>query len=381
MKKATITFPHSPTGSIDRVRRNRPTKRSGPGGLALILAAAAVVAGTPIREAEAQTTGPAQIRQVLDQARTIYEEIRPLVVRIGDETLKQRLQNLRAQWVAANGHFQGDRLQMASRLAQRNLDQMRQLAAFLKRLAQRLPYYTRLAEGNRELLQMLRRRVGSGAPPEVVRQLTLASDAIQRGQDARRTGQLVQAFRLMEQAETLLRQVLRHVNQSGLTQEAVRLEIEETDRRIERLAGSENLTREARDALARAQELQIEAKQMAAAGRLQVAVARTLTARTAVRLAVRLSAGALTYDDAAAAIGHAEELMDIHKDLANNAAPQVNTLWTQARRELEQARVHLEAGRIRAALESAQLSAKLVLSAARRAGSIPPSPPPPSPEA
>lgn len=377
----SLPFPPGIAGGRVPGGKPRRTLRAGnrSGSLLLVVAAAVLMAATPIRDARAQATGPERIREILEQARALYEELLPIVGRLGDETLMRRMQALRAQWVQARGHMQGRRYQMASRLARRNMDQLRQLAGLIRRLAQRLPYYTRLAEQNRELLQLLRRRVGPDAPPEVVRELTLAADAIQRAQRARQNRNLVLSFRMMEQAESLLRQILRYVNQTGLTARSVRLEIEETDRRIERLASSGDLTSEAREALGRARELQADAKRLLAAGQLRPAVARTLTARSAVRLAVRLSAGALTFEDAAAAVGHAEELMELNKDLARHASEQIRALYAQAQQQLEQARAHLEAGRIRPAMEAAQSAAKLVLTAARRAAAQPPPPPPPSP--
>jgi hypothetical protein len=344
------------------------------GRLLPVVAAAVLMAGTPIRDAGAQTAGPVLIRETLQQARVLYEELLPLVRRLGDETLTRRMEVLRSQWVQANGHLQGSRLQNAQRLSQRNLEQLRQLAGYVQRLSQQLPYYTRLAERNRELLQLLRRRVGPDAPPEIVRQLTLAADAVQRAQQARQSQNLVQAFRLMEQAETLLQQVLRYVNRTGLTVDAVRLEIEQTDRRIEQITASQDLTPQALEALNRARELQADAKRLLAAGQLQPAITRTLTARTAVRLATRLSAGALTYEDAAAAVGHTEELLELHAELARHPAEEVRTLFAQAQQQLEQARSYLTAGSVRPAMETAQAAAKLILTAARRAGAIPPGP-------
>jgi len=99
------------------------------GSLLPVVAAAILVAGTPIRDTGAQTAGPVQIREMLQQARVLYEELLPVVRRLGDETLTSRMEALRSQWVQANGHLQGNRLQNAYRLAQRNLEQLRQMAA------------------------------------------------------------------------------------------------------------------------------------------------------------------------------------------------------------------------------------------------------------
>jgi hypothetical protein len=340
--------------------------------LLFVVAAAAMLAGTPIRDVRAQHTGPGRISETLQQARQLYEELLPVARRLGDRGILDRMQTLRQQWMQANGHFQGRRYQMAGTLADRNLRAMRQLAVTMQRLAQRLPYYARMAEQNRELHQMLMRRLGADAPEQIARQLTLAADAIERAQHARQRGNLVQAYRFMEQAQVMLHQVLRHVEREALTPEAVRLEVEETEGRIERLQTSEQLTDTARQALERAIEIQQEARQLLGAGRLRLAMARTLTARTALRLAQRLMAGALGPDDAAAAIGHAEELLEIHADLAGHEDAQVRTLMEQAARQVTEARGHMEQGRLRAAVESAQSAAKLVLTAVRIARGTPP---------
>jgi len=260
-------------------------------------------------------------------------------------------------------------------MAERNLRSIRELVITVRRLAQRLPYYSRMAEQNSELHRVLTRRLGSGAPEQIARQLTIGADAMERARKARQAGNMVQAFRFMEQAQLMLHQVLRHVDRDAMTPEAVRIEIEETEGRIERLRSSDQLTEPAREALQRGIEIQRDARRLFGSRQLRLAMARTLTARTAVRLAQRLMTGALGPEDAAAAIGHAEELLEIHAGLARHHDPQVRTLMEQASRQLADARGHLEAGRLRPALESAQSAAKLVLTAVRRATG----PPPPTP--
>lgn len=351
--------------------------KSGTGGFVLILTAVTVMVGTPIREVKAQTPRPDQINELLEQARALYEELLPISQRLGDETLTTRMRNLRAQWVEARGHMQARRYQQAATLARRNLDQLRTLATAIRRLAQRMPYYSRLAERNQELLQLLQRSVGPDAPPEVLRQLTLAAGAVERAQHLRQRGRLLQSFRLMEQADNTLRQVLRYVDRSGLSPESVQREIEETGRRIERLEGAADLVEPAREALERAKASQAEAGRLLAAGDLRQALAHTLTARTALRLASRLTTGSLTSEDVAAAIGHCEELMEVHSELANSTVPAVRSLWQQAGRQLDRARSRLDAGRLRPALEAAQTASKLIVNAARKAGGPPPPQPPP----
>jgi hypothetical protein len=350
--------------------------RSWFGGFTLALTATAIAVGTPIHEVQAQPTDPGQITEILEQARQIYEELLPVAQRLRDAALTTRIRSLRTQWLEARGHLQGRRYRQAGLLAKRNLEQFRQLATTLRRLAQRLPYYSRLAERNRELLQFLHRSVGPDAPAEVLRQLTLAADAVERAQLAYTRRNLLQAFRLMEQSETLLRQVLRFVDRAGLTLESVQRELEETNRRIEQVAATPDLTAPAREALERARTSQSEAERFFAAGELRPALARTLTARTALRLAMRLTAGALTPEDVAAAIGHAEELMEVHAEVANSKIPEARNLWQQAQRQLNGARTLLEAEQLRPALEAAQTTAKLILTAVRWATTPIPPPPP-----
>lgn len=348
------------------------------GGIALALTATAIAVGTPIRNVQAQPTDPGQISEILEQARRLHDELLPVAQRLGDAALMTRLRSLHTQWLEARGHMQGRRYRQAGLLARRNLEQLRQLATTMRKIAQRLPYYSRLAERNRELLQVLRRSVGPGAPPEILRQLTLASDAVERAQQAYARRNMMQAFRLMEQSETLLRQVLRFVGRSGLTAESVQRELEETGRRIERLVAMPDLTPQASEALERARTMQSEAESLFAAGELRAALSHTLTARTALRLALRLSTGALTPEDVSAAIGHAQELQEMNAQLASSEIDAVRTMWQQAQRQLDQARAHLEAGRLRPALETAQNAAKLILTAIRRAGATAPPPTPPN---
>jgi hypothetical protein len=209
-----------------------------------------------------------------------------------------------------------------------------------------------------------------------MRQLTLAADAVERAQQAYARRNMLQAYRLMEQSEVLLRQTLRFVARSGLTAESVQREMEETDRRIERLLETPDLTPQASEMLERARALQADAESRFAAGELQAALTRTLTARTAIRLAMRITTGALTPEDVATAIGHAEELQEMNSELASSQLQAVRSLWQQADRQLNQARSHLQDGRLRPALEAAQNAAKLILTAVRRASSdqIPPQP-------
>jgi len=202
-------------------------------------------------------------------------------------------------------------------------------------------------------------------------QLTLAADALQRARNARQEGNLLQAFRLMEQCESMLRQMLQQADRA-LDSEAVRAEIQETERRIEALVARGGLTEPAQEALERTRQLQSEARGLAAGNQLRQALARTLSARTALRLAQRLTGGALSPEDVAAAIDHAVELREMHAELARHTDAEVRALWQQSERQLEQARQHLEEGRLPAALEAAQSSAKLTLSAVRRTGAIPP---------
>lgn len=361
---------------MERRHRHRRTKT---GGRRLVLAAALILAAPPIGAVRAQSAGPGQqgqagpeqIEQWLQEAAQLYDQLRPLTQQIGDRTLMQRMETLRTQWVTARGHLQGHRYQMAERLARQNLDQMRSLSTQVRRLAQRLPFYNRLAERNREVLQLMQQRIGPQAPPELQQQLTLAADALQRARNARQEGNLMLAFRLMEQCESMLRQTLQQADRA-LDAEAVRAEIQETERRIEALGARGDLTGPAQEVLERARQLQGEARGFAAGSQLRLALARTLSARTALRLAQRLTGGAFTPEDVAAAIDHAIELREMHAGLAGHDDAEVRALWQQSERQLEQARRALEEERLPAALEAAQSSAKLTLSAVRRAGAIPP---------
>ncbi|MFO7767343.1 MAG: hypothetical protein R6W82_00040 [bacterium] len=352
-----------------------------PGGLVLVLVVTALAAGTPIREVRAQPAGPEQVAEVLEQARTLYEELQPLAQRIGDPSLIQRMQALRSQWQVARGHFQGRRYQVAGRLAQQNLDRMREIASALRRLSQRLPYYDRLAERNREILRLFQQTMGPRAPQEVQRRLTLSADMVERAERARGGGRVMEAFRLMEQADGMLRQMLRRMDRGGLTPEAVERELRETERQMERLQALPELSEGAADALERADALQDEARHHHAAGQFRQALSRTLTARSAVRLAQGLVGGGLTSEEVTRAISHAEEVMSTYSEAASSEAAGVADPWRQARRMLEQARERLEAGRLAPALEAAQSAAKLALTAARRAGLTPGGPPPPGPAA
>jgi hypothetical protein len=358
------------------MRANKNNKNSGTwiGGIAVALTATAIAVGTPIREVQAQPTDPGQIQELLEQARQLYNELLPVAQRLGDESLLTRLRALNARWLEARGHMQGRRYRQAGTLAKRNLEQLRELSATVRKMAQRLPYYNRMAERNVELLQLLRRNVGPGAPPEIQRQLTLAADAVERARRVHTRGNTMQAFRLMEQSETMLRQVLRFVGRTGLTAETVQREVEETERRIERFTALPDIDPQSSDAFERARTLQEEAKSLLASGDLQQTLTRTLTARTALRLAERLSGGRLTAEDIAAAIAHTEELQEIHEELATSEHSAVRSLWEQAERQLNQARILLNNGRLRPALESAQNAAKLIVTASRRAAAIPPSP-------
>ncbi len=356
-------------------------RRAKTGGRRLVLAAALILAAPPIGAVRAQSAGPGQagpvqaspeqIEQWLQEAAQIYDQLRPIAQQVGDRTLLQRMETLRTQWVTARGHLQGKRYQMAGLMARQNLDQMRGLSTQVRRLAQRLPFYSRLAERNREILQLMQQRLGPQAPPEMQQQLTLAADALQRARNARQEGNLLQAFRLMEQCESMLRQMLQQADRA-LDSEAVRAEIQETERRIEALVARGGLTEPAQEALERTRQLQSEARGLAAGNQLRQALARTLSARTALRLAQRLTGGALSPEDVAAAIDHAVELREMHAELARHTDAEVRALWQQSERQLEQARQHLEEGRLPAALEAAQSSAKLTLSAVRRTGAIPP---------
>ena len=363
------------------LRHLKETAKRMPGGLVLILVVTALLAGTPIREAQAQSAGQEQIRETLDQARALYEELLPLAQRIGDPTLLQRMQSLRSQWQVARGHFQGRRYQLAGRLAQRNLDELRKVGSVLRRLNQRLPYYARLAERNREVLRLLQQTLGPQAPQEVQRRLTLAADMVERAERSRSGGRVVEAFRLMEQADVMLRQMLRQVDRRGMTPEGVEIELRETERRMERLQAMPDLPAGAVEALERAAMLQQEARRYHGAGEFRQALSRTLTARSALRLAQGLAGGGLTPEEVTRAIAHAEELMETYSEAASSEEPGVGELWGQAQRMLEQARNHFEAGQLNAALTSAQSAAKLALTAARRAGLTAGTPPPVDPAA
>ncbi len=347
-----------------------------PGGLVLVLAVTAMVAGTPIREVGAQPAGQEQIRETLEQARVLYEELLPIAQQIGDPALLQRMEALRSQWQVAWGHLQGQRFQVAAQMAQRNLDELREMRTTLRRLGQRLPYYDRLAERNREILRLLQQTMGSRAPQEMQRRLTLAADMIERADRTRGAGRVVEAFRLMEQADVLLRQMLRQLDRGGLTPESVELELRETERLLERMQARTGLPEGALQALERADVLQQEARRYHGAGQSRQALSRTLTARSALRLAQGLAGGGLTAEEVTRAITHAEELMETYGEAAASEVAGVAGLWNQARRMLEQARTHFEAGRLAPALESAQSAAKIALTAARRAGLSPGTPPP-----
>ena len=352
-------------------KKNR-NSRSWLGGIAIALTATAIAVGTPIRKVQAQPTDPGQIQDMLEQARQLHNELLPIAQRLGDESLLTRLRVLNMRWLEARGHMQGRRYRQAGNLAQRNLQQLRQLTSTVRKIAQRLPYYSRMAERNMELLRLLQRNVGPGSPPEIQRQLTLAADAVERARGAHAMGNIMQAYRLMEQSEIILRQMLRFVGRTGLTAESVQREVEETERRIERLIALPEMDPRSAEALESARSLQTEAESLLASGELHRALTRTLAARTALRLSERLSSGILTAEDVAAAIAHAEELQEVNKELATSEHNAIRSLWEQAQRQLNQARTYLESGRLRTALESAQNAAKLIVTAARRAADIPP---------
>ena len=343
------------------------------GGIVIALTVTAIAVGTPIRKVQAQPTDPGQIQDMLEQARHMYNELLPIAQRLGDESLLIRLRVLNTKWLEARGHMQGRRYRQAGNLAQRNLQQLRELTSTVRKIAQRLPYYSRMAERNMELLRLLQRNVGPGSPPEIQRQITLAADAVERARRAHAMGNIMQAFRLMEQSETILRQLHRFMGRSGLTTESVQREVEETKRRIERFTALPGMDPRSAEALERAIALQREAESLLASGELQQAITRTLAARTALRLSERLSSGRLTAEDVAAAIAHAEELQEVNEELATSEHSAIRSLWEQANRQLNQARTFLESGRLRIALESAQNAAKLIMTAARRAANIPPS--------
>lgn len=349
-----------------------PYRRTGIGGLAIFIAATMTLVGTPIRDVRAQSPGPEAIRETLEQAQQLYEELLPKAQQLGDPTMLTRLRGIRTRWVEAQGHLQSHRYQQAGTLSRRILDQLRMLSVQVRQLAQRLPQYVRLAERNMEMMQFLRSAVGPDAPAEVRRQITLAADALQRAGQARQQNHYLLSFRLMEQADNLLKRVLRHVDRAGVTPESVQHEIDETARRIERLETGEIGVEAAVEALERARTAQAEATRLLAAGDLRQALAHTLTARTALRLAERLTVRALTADDVALAIAHAEELREAHSDLTESPVQGVSRLMQQADRQLEQARSRLLAGNLRVALEKAQSASKLIMTAVRRAGTVPP---------
>jgi len=350
--------------------RNQSSKTGGP---ALLLAAALILAAPPIGGVGAQSAGPEQIQQWLQEAEQLYLQLQPVAQQLGDRALLQRMEILRSQWVAARGHLQGRRYQLAGQLARQNLEQLRTLSVTVRRLAQRLPFYNRMAERNQELLQLLRQRIGPETQREVQRQLLLTADSLERARLARQQGNLLQAFRLMEQCEAMLRQVLQQAERAGLDGASVRAEIEETDRRLAEPAARSDLSPASAEVLERARLLQDQARQQLQAGQLRLALGRTLSARTALRLAQRLSTGALSPEVIATAIEHAQEVQEQHPDLAAHPNAEVRALWEQAGRQLELARRRLEEDRLPAALEAAQSSAKLTLSAVRKAGGIPPS--------
>jgi len=365
---------------MERREREILKRKRTPGGLVLVLVVTALVAGAPIREVRAQSAGQERIRETLEQARSLYEQLQPLAQRIGDPALLQRMQALRSQWQVASGHFQGRRYQMAARMAQRNLDELRRIGSALRRLSQRLPYYQRLAERNREVLRLLQQTTGPARSREIQRRLTLAADMVERAGRARSGGRVVEAFRLMEQADVMLRRMLRQMDRGNLTPEAVETELQQTERQAERIQVLPEIPPGAAEALERALMLQEEARRYFAAGEFRLALTRTLTARSALRVARGLAGGRLTSEEVAAAIAHAEELMATYAETAGSEVAGVQQLWSQAQRMLEEARTQLEAGQLDPALESARSAAKLALTAARRAGLTSGPPPPEEPD-
>ena len=335
-------------------------------GLCLLTAiVVATIAPSP-GGASAQTVATERIRTMLQQADAHYHELLPMAEQLGDPVLLQRLQTLRLQWEEAHGHFQGRRYAVAQRMAEQNLDRLRELGVTIRRMAQRLPYYGRMAERNRELLQLLLEGFGPSPPPEIQSRLTMAADGLQRAEQAHRQRNLAQSYRQMEQIETMLRQMLRQLERSGLSGETVESEIRETERRLEQLSARPMLSEPARQALERARLLQQEAHAYYGTGEFRLALSRTLTARSALRLAVGLAGERLEVEEVAAAIVHTEELIETYTEAIAAAGEGARALLQQARRRLERAQTDLAAGQLRAALQEAQSAAKLVLTAARR---------------
>lgn len=344
-----------------------------PGAVTLGLVGALVVA-------DASAVSREEAERQLEQAEEAYRRLvetetagRPgysADVHLGDEV--RYIESLIAR---ARDHFGNRRYDHSYKFSSTALDRIRKLGQELLRLEQRLRFYERLADRNREVLELLRRRARlDQVDQKTARMLDMATDSFHRALAANGRGELILAFKLMEQTNDLVRKVMRALGGGRISPERLADDLDRTDDIVENIreAVGASDSPEIQAVLERASVVQREAIASYEDGNFDFARRLTLRARTLARLALRLTQNAPA-TEAERTLIHTDDLIERYEEkIRESGNAEAESLLEEAIALQGEAWDLYNDDEIAAALTKARAAAKLVTAANHKAGSVGP---------
>jgi|GEM_PF-2965600 len=342
-----------------------------------LLAAVLVCLVSTVAAADARAVTREEARRQLEQAEEAARRLRDLADLTGglgaaDVRLDREI-DLIEGWIERSREYYlsttvagYDRSYHFSGLA---LERARKVVAELRTLERKYRLSQRYLEQNREMLDLLRRQARLGpVGQKTARMLDMAVDTFQRSVEALDRGELVLAFKLMQQTNDLARKIVKSLGGERLSRERVTHDLDRTDEMIARAAEAlgEIEAPEAGAVLERAQGVQEQAIATSEEGNFDFARRLTLRARTLARLSLRLGQGAPPTE--------AERILEHTDGLLEKYGVRIQESGDQGAIDLLEDAIALQAeawdlfadDQTEAALAKTQAAAKLVNSAHRK---------------
>jgi hypothetical protein len=342
--------------------------------------------GSVVAASDAWAVTREQAERQLEQAEEAYDRLMDAMsgAAATDVQIAGAMRNVR-QWI---DHSQDalDRRQydVSYKLSGQALDRIRGLVTEQQRLDQRYRWTQRFIEQNRESLELLQRRVRLEQVDEkTARMLDMAVDTFHRALDAENRGEVLLAYKLMDQTSDLIKRVIKGIGGQAISRERLGKDLDRTDETVdsvaEALGEAEALGKAEASAgadrlgsdtvLDRARAVQEQARLNEEQGNLDFARRLTLRARTLARLALRLSETE-PGTEAERMLLHTDDLIEKYGDMIRGGGePQAIGLLDNAIALQGEAWDSFNDDRADAALTQTRAAAKLVNAARQRSGS------------
>ena len=353
-------------GYLEPKRRRRPR--------AACLVVSILVMGTIVAASDARAVSREQAERQLEQAEEAYGRLMEAAsgVAATDVQIGNAIRSVE-QWIDhSRDAFEHRRYDTSYKFSAQALDRIRTIAAEQQRLEQRHRWTQRFIEQNRESLELLRRRVRLEQVDEkTARMLDMAVDTFHRALAAEDRGEVLMAYKLMDQTSDLINRVIKAVGGQAVSRERLGKDLDRTDEIMDDVAEAVRDADEPGSAavLDRARAVQEQARLNEEQGNLDFSRRLTLRARTLARLALRLSETEPA-TEAERMLLHTDDLIETYGDrIRMGGDPQAIRLLDDAVALQGEAWDSFNDDRTDAALTQTRAAAKLVNAARQRIGS------------